>query len=97
MDVLITRLQELSEKAEYLNERSRQLVEENKSLKDRVALLEQQVKEGNEKLDNALKQNEILRLAKGTQAAGEEKSEVLRQKINEYIREIDKCLKYIGD
>lgn len=94
MDALIARLEEVREKAEYLDQKSRILVEENQKLKRRITELEAalvSIKQSSAPLTEASD-------AGNDAAAGSlENNEALKVKINEYIREIDQCLRLIGD
>jgi hypothetical protein len=40
---------------------------------------------------------ELAKLARGMEGSNSTQSDELKNKINEYIREIDQCLKLIGD
>ncbi len=97
MEQLLKKLDEISEKAEYLNSRTTDLVAENRSLKGKVTTLEKQLSEREEAYSSLSEQFEIIRMARSMEGEnGSEHAEELKQKINEYIREIDQCLKLIG-
>lgn len=96
MNNLLAKLLEIGEKAEYLNQRTELLVAENRSLKARMAELEQQLADRSQALDSLEEQHKIVKLAK-SMGGESEHAEELKRKINEYIREIDQCLKLIGD
>lgn len=94
---MLEKLDEISEKAEYLNSRTTDLVAENRSLKSKIATLEEQLAERKEAHSSLSEQFEIIRMARSMEGQnGGEHAEELKQKINEYIREIDQCLKLIG-
>ena len=98
MKELLVRLGEIGEKAEYLNQKSEMLVEANRALRNRIAELESQLTERNEAFEELSSQHEILKLARKMDGDGENAaSEEIKKKINEYIREIDQCLRLIGD
>ena len=97
MEQLLEKLDEISEKAEYLNSRTSDLVAENRSLKGKIATLEEQLSQKEEAYAGLSEQFEIIRMARSMDSkTGGEHAEELKQKINEYIREIDQCLKLIG-
>ena len=95
---LLAKLDEIGEKAEYLSQKTADLVEENRSLKAKVASLEQNLSDRTQELDELSNQFEIVKFARNVEGKpGDQQSEELKKKINEYIREIDQCLKLIGD
>jgi tRNA(Ser,Leu) C12 N-acetylase TAN1 len=94
---LLTRLAELGEKADYLNQKSLALVEENRTLRQRILQLEGKVAKQQQDLKELAEQHELVKLAKSFEHRDEAAMEELKKKINEYIREIDHCLKLIGD
>lgn len=97
MENLLTRLAEIGEKADYLHQKSQALVEENRSLRLRIQQLEGKVVAQQEELKDLASQHELVRLAKAVGHRDEAATEELKKKINEYIREIDQCLKLVGD
>jgi hypothetical protein len=94
---LLTRLAEIGEKADYLNQKSMSLVEENRALRQRIQQLEGKIVQQQQELKEMAQQHEIVKLARLVENRDEAASEELKKKINEYIREIDHCLKLIGD
>lgn len=97
MKELLARLEEIGEKSEYLNQKSQVLVEENRALQARVAVLETQLESRDSEMNALAEQYEIVKLARNMDGNSDEKAEKIKDKINEYIREIDQCLKLIGD
>ena len=97
MENLLTRLTEIGEKADYLNQKSLALVEENRVLRQRIQQLEGKVTQQQQDLKDLAGQNELVKLARAVEHRDEAATEELKKKINEYIREIDHCLKLIGD
>ena len=98
MEGIIHKLTDLSERAEYLNQKTAVLVEENRQLKDRLRLLQQNIAEKNQVVNALQDQYNILKLAKNIEGGDKnENAEELRKKINKYLREIDQCLKLLGD
>ena len=96
MKELLARLQEIGEKAEYLNQKSNDLVKENRALTARVAELEGQLEAKTTEISSLSEQYEIIKLARNMEGGSDERAEKIKEKINEYIREIDQCLKLIG-
>lgn len=97
MENLLTRLAEIGEKADYLNQKSQALVEENRALRIRIQQLEGKISQQQNELKDMADQQEMLRLARSVEHRDDAATEELKKKINEYIREIDQCLKLIGD
>lgn len=97
---LLTQLRDLGDKAEYLSQRLSILVEENRSLKAQVAGLESDLEAQAAAHRSLTEQYDMLKLARsvgeGSQD-GNPEAELLKKKINDYIREIDQCLRLIGD
>jgi response regulator RpfG family c-di-GMP phosphodiesterase len=94
---LLARLAEIGEKADYLNQKSQALVQENRSLHSRIQELERKIVQQQMELKEQAEQHELIKLAKRVEHRDEAATEELKKKINEYIREIDQCLKLIGD
>ena len=97
MGDFITKLGELNDKAQYLQQKSDLLVSENQQLKEKLQLLKQNIAEKNLAVAELHDQLNILKLAKNIESGDHEKIEELKSKINKYIREIDQCLKLLGD
>jgi predicted nuclease with TOPRIM domain len=94
---LLTRLAEIGEKADYLNQKSQALVEENRVLRNRIQNLEGKIVQQQQEIKDLADQHELVRLARSVEHRDDAATEELKKKINEYIREIDQCLKLIGD
>jgi predicted nuclease with TOPRIM domain len=94
---LLVRLAEIGEKADYLNQKSQALVVENRALNSRILELESKIVQQQQEMKDLAEQHELVRLAKRVEHRDEAATEELKKKINEYIREIDQCLKLIGD
>lgn len=73
-----------------LLERHLDLIEENKTLKVRNRILEEELDQRKRQLGALDHQLKVLKLAQGSDVS-DDKAE-LKRKINEYIREIDKVL-----
>lgn len=99
MEGLFNKLNELGEKAEYLNQKIEFLVEENSLLKNKVRSLENMLESKDEALTKASDQVNTIQLARkiSGDSGSSEAVEDLKKKINKYIREIDQTLKLIGD
>jgi hypothetical protein len=94
---LLARLAEIGEKADYLNQKSQALVQENQALHGRILELEGKIVQQQVEMKDLAEQHELIKLAKRVEHRDEAATEELKKKINEYIREIDQCLKLIGD
>ncbi len=97
MENLLTRLAEIGEKADYLNQKSQALVEENRSASHSNPAPGRQDHTTAQELKDIADQHELVRLARSVEHRDDAATEELKKKINEYIREIDQCLKLIGD
>ncbi len=97
MENLLARLVEIGEKADYLNQKSEALVVENRTLRGRISELEGRIQQQQQEFKDLAEQNELVKLARRVEHRDEAATEELKKKINEYIREIDQCLKLIGD
>ena len=97
MENLLARLAEIGEKADYLNQKSQALVVENRSLQRRVSELEVKLQQQQLETKELADQHDLLKLAKKVEHRDDAATEELKKKINDYIREIDQCLKLIGD
>lgn len=93
ISLLVTSLQSKVEKLIIQNKKAKedvkQLREENSFLRNNLTQYKERVKELEEK-------NKILKLAK-TLDVGSEKSTDLKLKINELVREIDKCIALVNN
>ena len=68
-----------------LKKEKEEILEENTRLKSQVALRDDNIKRLEEKI-------KLLRITKSVVAQDVEKNKESRQKINEYVREIDRCI-----
>ena len=66
------------------------LKEENIQLKKEISKKEDSIKE----LEESIK---LIRISKSTDTQDAEKNKASRQKINEYVREIDKCIALLNE
>ena len=74
-----------------LIDRNGRLVEDQKKLEVYIANLQKQLSEAHDKIMSLEDQNRQLRTAKAV-SGGDESSDEAKAKINELVREIDKCL-----
>ena len=68
-----------------LKKEKEEILEENKRLKSEVEDRDKDIKRLEEKI-------KLLRITKSVSAQDVEKNKESRQKINEYVREIDRCI-----
>jgi CII-binding regulator of phage lambda lysogenization HflD len=94
---LLARLAEIGEKADYLNQKSQALVQENRVLNTKILELEGKLQQQQQEMRELSEQHDLLKLAKKVEHRDDAATEELKKKINDYIREIDQCLKLIGD
>lgn len=94
---MLTRLAELGEKSDYLNQKLKALVMENRALHRKIQELELRLAEQEKAHQDLVEQRDLAKLATLVKNRDEAATEELKKKINEYIREIDQCLKLIGD
>lgn len=97
MEDILTQLQEVFEKSEYLNQKTQSLVEENSNLKQEIRELNDKVKSKDDAIAQLQEKFDTIKLAKSIGGSGSEDAEELKKKINQYIREIDQCLKVLGE
>lgn len=86
-----TLLVDLKNNLSLLISKQDQLVEDRKKLEEHIEKLQQQLSGSNEKIMSLEEQNRQLRLAKAVSGGNENPGEA-KDKINELVREIDKCL-----
>lgn len=84
------KLNSVVDRINILLERHLQLREENRELKQENAELQDKIKEYQAKIGELDHQLKTLKLAK--QADSSDDKTELKLKVNEYIREIDKCI-----
>lgn len=86
-----TLLVDLKNNLSLLISKQDRLVEDRKKLEEHIEKLQEQLSGSNEKIISLEEQNRQLRLAKAV-SGGNENSGEAKDKINELVREIDKCL-----
>ena len=86
-----TLLVDLKNNLSLLISKQNQLVEDRKKLEEHIEKLQEQLSCSNDKIMSLEEQNRQLRLAKAV-SGGNENSGEAKDKINELVREIDKCL-----
>ena len=91
MSVVAEQLVKVVEKTERLIELSAALQEENELLKSENLALNTSLADGREKNKELEEKLRVLKLAKSFSETNE-KSLDIKQKINEFVREIDKCI-----
>ena len=89
LDNVIRKIQTLLRNYISLEKKYLKTVAENTELKDKLAAYEGQVKQLKE-------QTKILKLTKGVNLSDKDNSEV-KQSINEFIKEIDKCIAMLNN
>lgn len=82
----------LLEKVKLLAEKYQQQVEINKKLEIQVAELNKKLAEQNEVIKDLEERNKILKLAKTLNGNTDENITGIKLKINELVKEIDRCV-----
>jgi hypothetical protein len=88
--ILVTRYNELKEEQRILGEKNNRLEQQNRDLKDQL----QTMKDNNGALVQELK---VTKLSKAIVPQSDEERIVLKRKINEFIKEIDRCVALLND
>jgi regulator of replication initiation timing len=96
MQNLTTRLADIREKVEKLVQENRLLKNENESMRDRIDGLERTVELQKNTLSELTEQNKLIKLAKKL-APEDSDTEELKNKVNELIREIDRCIDLLNE
>ncbi len=89
LDGIISKMHTILQGYMQLEAQYLELVEEKKALNEKVLGYEAQILELKE-------QTKVLKLSKGVNLSGKDNSEV-KATINEFIREIDKCIALLND
>lgn len=87
---------ELKNKVEKLINLHEQLVEENQLLQSKAKLLTQTIDQQGQQLAVLEEKNKVIKLANALSGGTDQNTRDIKLKINEYIREIDKCLALIN-
>ena len=88
--ILVARYNELKEEQRVLGEKNKQLEQQNKSLKDQL----QTMKVNNDSLVQDMK---VTKLSKAIVPQSDVERTDLKRKINEFIKEIDRCVAMLND
>lgn len=85
-------IKQLLEKTKLLTEKYQQQVQKNNELEIQLAELKQKLAQQNETLKDLEERNKILKLAKSLNGNTDENISGIKLKINELVKEIDKCV-----
>ena len=96
MQNLTTRLADIREKVEKLVQENRLLKNENESMRDRIDGLERTVELQKNTLSELTEQNKLIKLAKNLTPEDSD-TEEMKNKVNELIREIDRCIDLLNE
>ena len=96
MQNLTARLSEIRIKVENLLQENRLLKNENESMRDRIEGLERTVELQKNTLSELTEQNKLIKLAKNL-APEDSDTEEIKNKVNELIREIDRCIDLLNE
>lgn len=85
-------IKQLLEKTKMLVEKYQQQVNKNNELEIQLAELRLKLKQQNEIIKDLEERNKILKLAKSLNGYTDENISGIKLKINELVKEIDKCV-----
>jgi len=94
--LFLQQLDVIRNKVIRLQRRNQQLEESNQSLREKTNALQLQLQESRRMVSELESQKKILKIAKGLQQDPKAKQEA-KLKINEFIKEIDKCIALMND
>ena len=92
----LQQLQQIEDKLRKLLSRYADVQQQLSSARDEIKLLETQLEEKDQQIKNFQNQENIVKIV-DTIAGNTANSTELKLKLNEYIREIDKCIAYLQD
>ena len=93
---LFQRLTNVEDHLKKLVDVHAQVKEENSALKTRNQELKEEVNHLNTRLSDFQNQDKITKIVSNTTVEKEESTE-LKHKLNEYIKEIDKCIAHLSE
>lgn len=85
-------VQNIDLKVRSIISRYKKILDENKKIKSNAIDLENDVKEKNKKIKELEEKIKLLKIARSVNSKELENVKASRKKINEYVREIDKCV-----
>ncbi|MFN4234531.1 MAG: hypothetical protein ACK4IK_06970 [Bacteroidia bacterium] len=85
-------IKQLLEKTKLLSEKYQQLLIRNNELEFQLAELKLKIEQQNEIIKDLEERNKILKLAKSLNGNADENISGIKLKINELVKEIDKCV-----
>lgn len=94
------RIEQITEKVKLLLKKQEQLQQDCANAKQENAQLQALLKERNAKVQELEEHMKVLKLAKSVSTNGESNEEErleLKRKINEFIKEIDKCVALLNN
>lgn len=94
MSNLDTQLQSIQEKLQQLLKQYQALQKENQQLKRELALHHAALENKNFRLNQLEQQVDVLQVSAKTQTAEERKA--LEQRVDQYLKEIEKCLSLLN-
>ncbi len=95
-DAQLQHLQQIEDKLRKLISRYTEVQQRLSSAHEEIKLLETQLEEKDQQIKNFQNQENIVKIV-DTIAGNPANSTELKLKLNEYIREIDKCIAYLRD
>ena len=95
-DAQLQQLQHIETKLRKLLDRYNEVQQRLSGAQEEIKLLETQLEEKDQQIKNFQNQENIVKIV-DTIAGNPANSTELKLKLNEYIREIDKCIAYLRD
>lgn len=95
-DAQLQQLQHIETKLRKLLDRHAEVQQRLSDAQEEIKLLETQLEEKDQQIKNFQNQENIVKIV-DTIAGNPANSTELKLKLNEYIREIDKCIAYLRD
>jgi len=89
-------IQNIRTKTEKIVEKNQRLIRDNSLLNDKISELERSLNLQRETIKDLEEKNKMLKIANSITSDNEDKK-VLKLKINEFIREIDKSMSLLND
>lgn len=97
MDKYQAKLEQIIKRAERVVESHSRLKAEHETLKEEHQQLLALLKEQGEKIEELEHGMQVVKVARQLSAFPDEEKTELKKKINEYIKEIDKCVALLND
>ena len=91
MDEVYSIVQTIKDKAQELGNQKRMMADRIEELERQIESLQQEMEDSRRELDELKEKNNVLKMAKSLDG-GAEKSTEAKRRVNELVKEIDKCI-----